>query len=149
MQVKIKKLHTNAVIPSYSKPGDAGLDLTCISVELDQNGCYVYKTGIALEIPDGFFGLLVPRSSNSKKSLILTNHAGIVDSGYRGELMFKYKPDYQFFLKDEEYQNKSIYQVGDRVGQLIVLPFPPVEFNEVEELSESERGEGGYGSTGV
>ena len=63
--------------------------------------------------------------------------------------MFKYKPDYQFFLKDEEYQNKSIYQVGDRVGQLIVLPFPPVEFNEVEELSESERGEGGYGSTGV
>jgi dUTP pyrophosphatase len=149
MIVKIKKLNEFAELPAYSKPGDAGMDLTCTEVYLDSSGCYVYKTGLAIEIPDGFFGLLVPRSSVAKKSLILTNHAGILDSGYRGEIMFKYKPNYQYFLQSDELKNEQIYLKGERVGQLIILPYPTIEWEVVDELSNSDRGTGGYGSTGA
>ena len=149
MIVKIKKLIETAVIPAYGKPGDAGMDLTCTSVELDANGNYVYKTGLAIEIPEGFMGLLFPRSSNANKSLMLTNSVGILDSGYRGEIMFKYKPNYQYFLQSDEVKNQKIYLVGERVGQLIIMPYPEVEWKVVEELSDSERGTGGYGSTGL
>jgi dUTP pyrophosphatase len=148
MIVKIKKLNEFAEIPKYSKPGDAGMDLTCTDVSLDSSGNYVYKTGLSVEIPEGFMGLIFPRSSNAKKSLMLTNSVGVIDSGYRGEIMLKYKPDYQYFLQSDEVKNQKIYLVGDRVGQLIIVPFPEVEWKVVDELSDSERGEGGYGSTG-
>jgi len=148
MIVKIKKLNELAVIPSYSKPGDAGMDLTCTDVSLDSSGNYVYKTGLSVEIPEGFMGLIFPRSSNAKKSLMLTNSVGVIDSGYRGEIMLKYKPDYQYFLQSDEVKNQKIYLVGDRVGQLIIMPYPEVDWKVVDELSDSERGEGGYGSTG-
>lgn len=139
MKVKIKKLAESAVIPKYSKPGDAGLDLTAVTRELDEYGNLVYGTGLAVEIPEGYVGLLFPRSSNSKTNLYLTNHVGIIDSGYRGQLMFKYKT--------VNFGN-NVYEVGDRVGQLIIIPYPSIEFEEVEELSSTERGTGGYGSTG-
>jgi dUTP pyrophosphatase len=148
MIVKIKKLNEFAEIPKYSKPGDAGMDLTCTDVSLDSSGNYVYKTGLSVEIPEGFMGLIFPRSSNANKSLMLTNSVGVIDSGYRGEIMLKYKPDYQYFLQSDEVKNQKIYLVGDRVGQLIIVPFPEVEWKVVDELSDSERGEGGYGSTG-
>ena len=141
MIVKIKKLHENAVIPAYAKPGDAGLDLTATSVVTDEYGNVVYGTGLAIEIPYGYAGLLFPRSSNSKTDLYLTNHVGVVDSGYRGEIMFKYRPL-------DGILNSRIYQVGERVGQIVILPYPAVSFEEVEQLSDTERGEGGYGSTG-
>jgi dUTP pyrophosphatase len=141
MIVKIKKLHENAVIPAYAKPGDAGLDLTATSVVTDEYGNVVYGTGLAIEIPYGYAGLLFPRSSNSKVDLYLTNHVGVVDSGYRGEIMFKYRPI-------DGLVESKIYQVGDRVGQIVILPYPSVSFEEVEQLSTTERGEGGYGSTG-
>lgn len=141
MIVKIKKLHENAVIPAYAKPGDAGLDLTATSVVTDEYGNVVYGTGLAIEIPYGYAGLLFPRSSNSKTDLYLTNHVGVVDSGYRGEIMFKYRPL-------DGILNSKIYQVGERVGQIVILPYPAVSFEEVEQLSDTERGEGGYGSTG-
>ena len=141
MIVKIKKLHENAVIPAYAKPGDAGLDLTATSVVTDEYGNVVYGTGLAIEIPFGYAGLLFPRSSNSKTDLYLTNHVGVVDSGYRGEIMFKYRPL-------DGILNSKIYQVGERVGQIVILPYPSVSFEEVEQLSDTERGEGGYGSTG-
>ena len=141
MIVKIKKLHDNAVIPAYAKPGDAGLDLTATSVVTDEYGNVVYGTGLAIEIPFGYAGLLFPRSSNSKTDLYLTNHVGVVDSGYRGEIMFKYRPL-------DGILNSKIYQVGERVGQIVILPYPAVSFEEVEQLSDTERGEGGYGSTG-
>ena len=141
MIVKIKKLHENAVIPAYAKPGDAGLDLTATSVVTDEYGNVVYGTGLAIEIPFGYAGLLFPRSSNSKTDLYLTNHVGVVDSGYRGEIMFKYRPL-------DGILNSKIYQVGERVGQIVILPYPAVSFEEVEQLSDTERGKGGYGSTG-
>jgi dUTP pyrophosphatase len=141
MIVKIKKLHKNAVIPAYAKPGDAGLDLTATSVVTDEYGNVVYGTGLAIEIPFGYAGLLFPRSSNSKTDLYLTNHVGVVDSGYRGEIMFKYRP-YNGLV------DSKVYSVGERVGQIVLLPYPSVSFEEVEQLSDTERGEGGYGSTG-
>jgi len=145
MVVKIKKLVENAKIPVYSKPGDAGMDLTTISKTIDENNNIVYGTGLAVEIPEGFVGLLFPRSSNSKTDLYLTNHVGVIDSGYRGEIMFKFRNVVSSiftssFVKD--------YQIGDRVGQLIIIPYPKIEFEEVEELSVTERNTGGYGSTG-
>jgi dUTP pyrophosphatase len=141
MIVKIKKLHDNAVIPVYSKPGDAGLDLVATSIDDDSYNNIVYGTGLAVEIPEGHVGLLYPRSSNSKTDLYLTNHVGVIDSGYRGEIMFKFRPINGI---DDAY----IYAVGDRIGQLIIMPYPSVTFKEVDELSTTERGEGGYGSTG-
>ena len=141
MIVKIKKLHENAVIPAYAKPGDAGLDLTATSVVTDEYGNVVYGTGLAIEIPFGYAGLLFPRSSNSKTDLYLTNHVGVVDSGYRGEIMFKYRPL-------DGILNSKIYQVGERVGQIVILPYPAVSFEEVEQLSDTERGDSGFGSTG-
>jgi len=141
MEVKIKKLHPDAVIPVYSKPGDAGLDLTATSIDDDSYGNIIYGTGLAIEIPEGHVGLLYPRSSNSKTDLYLTNHVGVVDSGYRGEIMFKFRPI-------NGIEDAYIYAVGDRIGQLIIMPYPSIKFVETDELSDSDRGEGGFGSTG-
>lgn len=141
MKVKIKKLHEKAVIPSYAKDGDAGMDLTSVSCEWDSaNDVFVYSTGLSFEIPKGYVGLLFPRSSIFKYGLSLSNSVGVLDSGYRGEVLFKFKE----FNED----SSDIYEVGDRIGQIIILPYPQIEFEEVSELSESERGMGGYGSTG-
>lgn len=139
MKVRIKKLVSNAVIPTYAKLGDAGLDLTAVSKTVDDSGNVVYGTGLAFEIPVGYVGLLFPRSSNAKKDLWLTNSVGVLDSGYRGEVMFKYRP---VSFKERE------YSIGERIGQIIVMPYPTIEFEEADVLSESERGSGGYGSTG-
>lgn len=149
LKVKIKKLDKNAVIPGYAKEGDAGMDLTAVSVFKDEFGNAVYGTGLAFEIPKGFVGLLFPRSSNHKKELTLTNSVGVLDSGYRGEVMFKYKPSFganRFLNQFNEDINS--YAIGDRIGQLIIIPYPEIEFEEAEELSQSERGSNGYGSTG-
>jgi dUTP pyrophosphatase len=139
MKVKIKKLHQDAVIPVYAKPGDAGLDLTAISEVWNKDNTMVtYGTGLAVEIPEGYVGLLFPRSSVSKTTLNLANSVGVIDSGYRGEIMFKFR-----YLEEG-----MIYDIEERIGQLIIMPYPQVEFEEVEELSSTERGEGGFGSTG-
>lgn len=140
--LKIKKLVEEAVIPSYAKQGDAGLDLTAVSKQWDDNlQCWVYGTGLAFEIPEGHVGLLFPRSSVRKTNLALTNSVGVVDSGYRGEAMFTYRPQSNGI-------SGSAYNVGDRVGQLIVMEYPTVEIEEVTDLADSERGTGGHGSTG-
>ena len=138
MKVKIKKLHDDAVIPKYAKDGDAGLDLTAVDVIADE-GTITYKTGIAVEIPRWHVGLLFPRSSVYKTGQTLTNCVGVIDSGYRGEIMLKYSLS--------KYGKE--YEIGDRVGQLIILPHPNIEFEEVEELTKTSRGRGSYGSTGA
>ena len=160
MKIKIKKLSQQAIIPSIAKDGDAGMDLTAISKTFDLDGNVVYGTGLAFEIPKGFVGFLFPRSSNAKKDLVLTNSVGVLDSGYRGEVFFKYKPIdslANFEEVDTNYEEAPIsdgdfvvkmYDIGDRIGQIIVLPYPTIEFEEVDALTETNRGEGGFGSSG-
>jgi dUTP pyrophosphatase len=157
MQVKIKKLHKDSVIPKYAKNGDAGMDLTAVSKHYDEYGNTVYGTGLAFKIPKGYFGLLVPRSSNAKTDLRLTNSSGILDSGYIGEVMFKYRNDSfsssSMLVKNDLINNNlnfnNEYEIGDRIGQLIILPYPQIEFQEVDDLGETERGTGGFGHTGA
>ena len=137
MNIKIKKLHPNAIIPEYAKIGDAGLDLTAVNFEV--TGLHItYKTGLAIAIPEGFVGLLFPRSSVYKTGQRLTNSVGVIDSGYRGEIMLKFT----------RAAIDSQYKVGDRVGQLIIIPYPKVKFEEVKDLGTTDRGQGGFGSTG-
>lgn len=140
MKVKIKKLHPDAVIPKYAKVGDAGLDLTAIGKEMidkDEFGYIEYKTGLAIEVPEGYVALIFPRSSCSDTGLILANSVGVIDSGYRGEIKARFKA-----IPDTKH-----YDIGDRVAQLVIIPYPQIEFEETETLSETERGDGGYGST--
>ena len=144
MKVKIKKLHKDAKIPRYAKPGDAGMDLTVTSVDIKRNKAIV-KFGLAMEIPTGYVGLIFPRSSIHKTDFRLTNSVGVIDSGYRGEISAVF--DIHGTRLDGE-TDVWDYKVGDRAAQIIIMPYPEIEFEEVEELSESERGEGGYGSTG-
>jgi dUTP pyrophosphatase len=141
MKINIMTLDDKAVVPQYAKQGDAGMDLTATSKTTDKYGNVVYGTGLAMEIPKGYVGLIFPRSSNSKKDVYLTNHVGVVDSGYRGEIMFKFRPTTELgFAK--------LYDIGERVGQMIIMPYPQIEFVESNELSDTERGDGGYGSSG-
>lgn len=149
MDIKIKKLVENAVIPKYAHSTDAGLDLNATSIEYDEYGNIVYHTGLAFEIPKGYVGLIFPRSSICKYDLRLTNCVGVIDSGYRGEIMFKYEPK-RVQIKDSTKKIiGEIYQIGDRIGQLIIMPYPSIELVEVDELSDSDRGNGGFGSSGT
>lgn len=158
MNVKVKKLVPEAVIPSYAKSGDAGLDLTATSYEY-KDGRHVYGTGLAIEIPEGYVGLIFPRSSICKHDLRLTNSVGVIDSGYRGEIKFFFENDQmeERGTREEYCEYRSIliphpshkiYKVGDRIGQIIIMPYPKISLQEVEQLSESDRGTGGWGSSG-
>lgn len=176
MKVKIKRLSNKSVIPTYAKDGDAGLDLVATSYNYcEETNSITYGTDLAIEIPKGYVGYLFARSSNSKKDLLPSNAVGVIDSGYRGEIKFNFKnginivkasgflaksitesfeakdkEDIKLFLNEfnDEFKPFEIYQIGDRIGQLIIMPYPTIEFEEVEELSSSERGIGSYGSTG-
>ena len=145
MKVNVKKLDSNAVVPTYAKHGDAGMDLTAISKSYDEHGNVCYGTGLAFEIPNGFAGFLFPRSSNTKKDLILGNSVGVIDSGYRGEVVFKFR-ELLPSERDIEFGARE-YEVGDRIGQIVIMPVPQIEFNVVDELSTTDRGVGGFGST--
>jgi len=139
MKVKVKKLVPEAKIPKYAKEGDAGLDLTVTSVEdLELLDYTKYGFGLAFEIPVGYVGLLFPRSSCYKKDQVMSNAVGVIDSSYRGEVSAV-----MIGMSDEK------YEVGERAAQLIIMPYPQIELEEAEELSETERGQGGFGSTGV
>ena len=137
MIVNIKKLVPEAGIPSYAKPGDAGMDMTCVKYNVTEQ--YIeYETGLSMEIPEGHVGLLFPRSSNSKMGLLMCNSVGVIDSGYRGPINFRFK----------QVGSGNSYMVGDRVGQIIIIPIPEIQFCETYELSDSERGVDGFGSSG-
>jgi dUTP pyrophosphatase len=138
--VKIKRLTPNAVIPTYSKEGDAGMDLVATKILSDTTFDITYGIDLAMEIPNGFVGLVFPRSSIRKYDLILSNSVGVIDSGYRGEI--------QATFKKTNGLDSISYNVGDRIAQIMIIPHPPIEFDEVDELSDTQRGEGGFGSTG-
>ncbi len=140
MIVKFKKLHPDAVTPKKAKRGDAGFDLVATEVVSNTTFQVTYNLGIAVEIPDGFVGLLFPRSSIRKYDLLLSNSVGVIDSGYRGEMQAT-------FVKTNGLDSLK-YSVGDRVVQLVIVANPVVKCVEVDELSDSERGTGGFGSTG-
>ena len=138
MEVKIKKLNEAAVIPQYAKQGDAGLDLTATSRRMDRKGFIEYGTGLAVEIPSGYVGLVFPRSSISKIKMTLCNSVGVIDSGYRGEILCRFKPSTV---------GQGVYEVGDKIAQLVVIPYPQIKLVEVQELSESARADTGFGSS--
>lgn len=141
MIIKIKKTNEKAIIPIYAKSGDAAMDLIATEVNIvdEHNYAYIeYNTGLNIEIPEGYVGLIFPRSSISNTGLIQANSVGVIDSGYRGDIKIRFK-----YIK-----GAKKYNVGDKVAQLMISPYPYIEFKEVEELSETDRGEGGFGSTG-
>lgn len=141
LKVNVKKLHVDSVIPTYSKDGDAGMDLT-ITREIENTTFSVsYGFGIAMEIPKGYVGLIFPRSSVRNTDLILSNCVGVIDSGYRGEL--------QATFKKTSGLDSIKYKVGDRGAQILILPYPQIKFVETDKLSNTDRGVGGFGSTGL
>ena len=194
LEIKLKKLDKNAVIPQYAHDGDVGMDLTAISVEYDrEHDMYIYHTGLAFETDKHYGIFLFPRSSNRKTDAYLCNHVGIADSAiYRGEIMLCFKNRTSLEVRAEIEKNRYFisrlsyepfttssgdgvtfnlpniaknannarnwiydnpmqyapYKVGERIAQMVVLPYPNVKINEREELSETERGSGGFGSTG-
>lgn len=174
MKIKFKKLHPAAKLPFHAKPGDAGVDLTAVNVMLGAEREISYDTGLAVEIPEGYVGLLFMRSSVFKKDIDLTNAVGVIDSGYRGSIGFKYTPNFDYWdyaLDRQDFQaslelgeilyyetasdekrklclGASTYAVGDRIGQLVIVPYVKIESEWSEELTKTERGYGGYGSTG-
>ena len=194
LEIKLKKLDKNAVIPQYAHDGDVGMDLTAISVEYDrEHDMYIYHTGLAFETDKHYGIFLFPRSSNRKTDAYLCNHVGIADSAiYRGEIMLCFKNRTSLEVRAEIEKNRYFisrlsyepfttssgdgvtfnlpniaknannarnwiydnpmqyapYKVGERIAQMVVLPYPNVKINEREELSETERGSSGFGSTG-
>ena len=137
MRIRVKKVHPDAVIPQYAHFGDAAVDLVATRKWEDDYGNICYGTGLAMEIPENHVGLLFPRSSVSKTNLRLCNAVGVIDAGYRGEIMMKFDKG-----GDKE------YEPGDRVGQLMLVPIPSIQFVQVTNLPQSDRGLGGFGSTG-
>lgn len=138
--VRFKKLHPEAKPPFRATEGAAAFDLYAVSMDWDPKNCvYTYGTGLAFEIPSGYCGLLYPRSSIYKVGQIFPNCVGVIDSDYRGEVSMK------FSYRDDP---ASEYRPGDRIGQMVIMPIPAVEYVEADELSKTDRGVGGYGSTG-
>lgn len=143
LDMKIRRLSANAVMPMYQKPGDAGMDLVATDKsEIDlANNTVTYGTGISVEIPVGYVGLIFPRSSIHKYNLSLANSVGVIDSGYRGEIMVK-------FRLTGSGKSGKLYDVGDRIAQLIIIPYPKVNLIDSDNLTDTERGKDGFGSTG-
>ena len=161
--VNFKKLSKKAVIPSYAHPTDAGMDMVAIS-KTETEDYIEFDTGIAIELPEGFVGLLFPRSSNSKKDLLLCNSVGVVDVGYSNSIRFRFKKVINpnkltvittwvkklFGIKSitsELYYDAKEYNVGEKIGQLVIMPYPKVDLIEVDEFAPSDRGMDGFGST--
>ena len=147
LTVKFRKLVPEAVTPQYAQDGDAGMDLTATSVRVTDT-FVEYRTGIAVEIPHGYVGLLFPRSSITKlpAGVSLKNSVGVIDSNYRGEILVRFELPYATVAKMYN-ECPSMPIQGDKVAQLIIIPYPKVHLEEVQELSDSNRGDGGFGST--
>ena len=142
-QVKIKKLDDRAVTPSYGSEYAAGFDLYAVldeDITIKSGETYLVKTGLAMEVPVGYAGMIFARSGlATKKGLAPANKVGLVDSDYRGEVMVA--------LHNHSNENRTISH-GERIAQMVIMPFYKAEFLEVEELSNTDRGSGGFGSTG-
>ena len=141
--VKIKKLNDNAIIPTYGSPFSAGADLYSAmdDVTIAPHATILIKTGLALELPVGFTGLIYARSGlASKRGLAPANKVGVIDCDYRGEVMVA--------LHNHSEVEQTVSK-GERIAQLVITPYVVADFEEADELSETVRGEGGFGSTGT
>ena len=145
MKVKFKKLHANAKLPTYAKPGDAGMDLyACLDkdVLVNPRETVLIPTGLAMELPEGYEAQIRPRSGLAKNNrLTVINSPGTIDSGFRGEICV-------LIISHNPYTGQWITS-GMKIAQMVVKPVEQAEIIEVEELSDSERGGAGFGSTGV
>lgn len=143
-EINIKKLNENAVIPTYGSEFSAGADLYALldeDINIAPGETKLIKTGLALEIPVGYAGLIYARSGlATKQGLAPANCVGVVDSDYRGEVMVA--------LHNHSQEERTISN-GERIAQLVITPFLKVSFNEKEELEDTTRGTGGFGSTGT
>jgi dUTP pyrophosphatase len=141
IELKVKRFVPEAVLPFRATEGSAGYDFTATAVHVDSfNNIVTYNTGIGVAIPNGFVGLMFPRSSVSKTPLSLSNSVGVIDSDYRGEIVFKFRANTTDYSR--------IYKAGDRIGQLVIVPYLTLPVTEVGEFEETARGTGGFGSTG-
>ena len=139
LEIKFKKLQDNAVTPIKKYNVDAGFDMTVIWKNYTDQ--YVeYGTGITFEIPNGYVGLLFPRSSIRNRDLMLKNSVGVVDASYRGEIKFSFHD-----LNNDDVLD---YDIGERCGQIVFIKIPDVNLIESQELNETKRGTAGYGSSG-
>lgn len=137
MKLKIK-LGPNGVLPQKAHPSDAGFDLTATSCRIDRSTKFVeYGTDLSIELPEGHMGLIFPRSSISKYDMTLCNSVGLVDQNFRGELKLRFRST-----------GPHHYKVGDRIGQLVVMPIPEVELEVVDDLDDTDRSSGSFGSSG-
>ena len=141
MQIRVKRVHPYAKLPTYAKPGDSGMDLHSVlsEIEMPPGEIEIIPTGICLEIPEGYEGQVRPRSGLSSNDGLIAV-LGTIDSGYRGEV--------NVILRNIKSYEQTVKR-GDRVAQLVIAPVARAELVEVDELSETERGTDGFGSTGV
>lgn len=154
MQIKVKKLHTNAILPTYATDGSACFDLHAILIdskgeEYEQkffSGTkLVIRTGLSFEIPDGYSMMIYSRSGHGfKNDIRLSNCVGVIDSDYRGEVMVKLSSDLIGYV-----ENTFTIRNGDRIAQAMIIPVPKIELVESDELTDTSRGVCGFGSTGV
>jgi dUTP pyrophosphatase len=142
LEILVTKLHPSATIPTYAKPGDAGADLYSIEEKTLKPGeRALVKTGIAIALPEGYVGLVHPRSGLAlKNGISVVNSPGTIDSGYRGEI--------GVVLINHDLNESFSVKVGDRIAQLVIQKFETAIFKTVSQLPTSERASGGYGSTG-
>jgi dUTP pyrophosphatase len=142
VRLEVKKVRDSAVVPARAYAGDAGMDLAaCERVELAPGARALVPTGLAVAIPDGYAGYVQPRSGlAARHGISIVNTPGLVDSGYRGELLVN--------LVNHDDEQPFVVEPGMRIAQLVILQVPPVELVEVDELPESERGADGFGSSG-
>lgn len=150
IDVSFKKLHPDATMPTKATDGSNGLDLTATNVSKEQdplgnNHLHIIHTGIAVQIPKGYVGLLFSRSSIANKSFSLANAVGVLDNDYTGEITFKFR----YTGNGQQFWHQQSYNEGDRIGQLLIVPSPEIKMIEVKELKETKRGPNGYGSTGA
>ena len=140
--IRFMKVNPDAPTPEYAHSGDAGLDLCSMEDVLLAPGEYkMVGSGIAMEIPRGYVGIIHPRSGMGRKGLVIKNTTGVIDSPYRGEMMLP--------LMNNNKDGFIHVHKGDRVAQLLIQPVAEARLIEVDELSDSDRGAGGFGSTGI
>jgi dUTP pyrophosphatase len=143
MRIAVKRLDPDVPLPRYARPSDAGLDLYAATrVVIEPGARALVGTGLALAIPPGYAGLVLPRSGLAlRHGVTVLNAPGLIDAGYRGEV--------QVLLINHDPASPVVLERGERIAQLVIQKVDSVELIEVDELSATERGTGGFGSTGT